>query len=256
MTTAQAETNEPKQRNVWIWGCLIALVMFCLVSCCLLTVLAVPILTRIGSLEGGFPDRFLESFPWEDVLDDPSLAPYLPDDFIGIYENDEQGEDSYYDDTPAEPDASISTLTPYPDPDFPFEFSYPAGWELVEEYAENLIFADPASDTTLRVGRDWACQGCLTAADSALRYQETLEFQAEVEDFSVIDDRPYLVSSGDDAHFNAYEWVDFEGDYHWSYALLIAAEDHSIYFILEGDSPEYFIPYWELFGEIGDSFSR
>ena len=148
-------------------------------------------------------------------------------------------------------------LLPYPAVDFPFMFSYPTGWDIkADEFADSVTFSDPDSNTQLSIGRDWLCQGCLTASDVTVKYLETLEFQAEDGDFEVIENRPHSVSTGDDAQFSAFEWIDFDDNYHWVYSVDILVEENSIYFVLQGDESEYFDMYRVMFDEIVMSFSR
>jgi len=83
-----------------------------------------------------------------------------------------------------------------------------------------------------------------------------LEFQAELDNFQVIESTPFNVPTGDDAHFTAYEWVDFGDNYHWAYSIHVVADEYSMYMILYGDNPDNFHQFGELIKEIGASFTR
>ncbi|MCJ7717763.1 MAG: hypothetical protein MUO54_14760, partial [Anaerolineales bacterium] len=176
----------------------------------------------------------------------------------------DQGEDTSTDTTSPEPESSIDTapdsgsfsLLPYLEGDFPFTFSYPEGWEIsADEYAENVTFYDIGSYTDLVVGRDWIEVGW-TAAYVAESFMETLELQAQEGTFDVIISTPFIVSTGDDAQFNAYQWMDLEDTYRWAYDINIIVDEYNIYFFMVGDDPVYFEMYGNLIEEIGASFSR
>ena len=253
MTTEHPTTAQPKKQNCFLWGCLIVLVMICLVVGCLGTLVALPILTGFDPL--GLGDQIDEFIPWQEFMDDPSSVPDLPELF--------SDEDSFSDESSPEPpiasapDSESFQLVPYTEIDFPVSFSYPENWEIIEDdYEDGVTFYDPASYTYLSVGRDWLCQGCLTAADASVEFMETLEFQAQEGTFEVIQNTPFYVSTGDDAHFNAYEWVDEDGNNQWAYDINVIVEEYNIYFLMGGEDPQYFETYGELIEAIGASFSR
>jgi hypothetical protein len=256
MTAESTATPQPKKGNCFLWGCLIVLVLTCLVFGCLGTTIALPLFTDFDPF--GLKDMFDEFIPWEEYMDDSSSFPDLPELFSDESDSTLEEEESSF----VSPDSSALDhghyrLTPFLEIDFPISFSYPEGWESMEDdYADGMTFFDPNSYTYLSVGRDWLCNGCSSAADSSLKMWETLEFQAQEGTFTVVYDAPYSVSTGEDAHFNAYEWIDLDGNYHWAYDINIVVEEYNIYFFMQGDDPGYFDTYQELFEEIGASYHR
>jgi hypothetical protein len=255
MTSPQTTPAEPKKKNCFLWGCLIVLMLFIVICCCLGSLMAMPFVTDFNPLGLDWQNRILEVIPWEDFIQDPSLIPGLPDilneDFDSFFEEVDPSSDY------TTLDSGSFQLVPYTAIDFPIAFSYPAGWEIeAEELHIAVSFYDPDSNTFLSVGRDWACQGCSTAADTSVKLMETLEFQAQEGTFMVIENAPYSVSSGEDAYFNAFEWIDLDGIYRWAYDINIFVEEDNIYFIMWGDDPVYFEMYGELIEEIGASYRR
>lgn len=261
MTTEHPTTAQPKKQNCFLWGCLIVLVMICLVVGCLGTLVALPLFTDFDPL--GLGDQIDEIIPWQEFLDDPSSIPDLPKLFSDENDLTYGDEDSFPDESSPEPpidlapDSGSFPLVPYIADDFPFYFSYPAGWEIeVDENSVGVTFYDPDSYTYLSVGSDWLCQGCSTAADASVELMETLEFQAQEGTFVVIEDRTYTVSTGDDAHFNAYEWMDLDGFNAWAYDINITVGEDNHFFFMVGDDSLYFETYGELIEAIGASYSR
>ena len=262
MTTPPTTPAEPKKKNIVLWTCLIIFfVVACLAVACLGTLVVVPLITDLNPLGFDIQDWIIDFNPWSDYLEDSSRVPDLPKSV------DDSGSASGTEDSTSEittPEATQGStsengpdlLVPYSDLDFPFTFAYPSAWIIEVVADDSVTFYDLSSNTQLFVGRDWLCQGCLTAFDSLVRFGETLEFQAEEGDFEVIDNSPFVVSTGDDAHFNSYEWIDFDGNYNWIHAIVIVVDEYSIYFDLSGDDPDYFVIYRELIKEIGASFSR
>ena len=250
--------------NCFLKGCLIILALFLVSCCCLGALVALPFVTDFDPLGLDLRHKFNEYFPWEDFLDAPSSIPDLPELFSGESDHYEEDEDSFTDHiTPdldssgdSAPESGAFPLVPYGGDDFPFAFSYPEGWEIsADEYAESVIFYDIGSYTDLSVGRDWIEVGW-TAAYTSERLMETLEFQAQEGTFEVIKNTPFIVSTGDDAQLNAYEWIDMEDTYQWAYDINIIADEYNIYFFMVGDDPVYFEIYGTLIEEIGASFSR
>ena len=66
MTTEQTTPAQPKKKNCFLWGCLIVLVMICLVAGCLGTFVALPFFTGIDPL--GLENLIDEFIPWEDFM--------------------------------------------------------------------------------------------------------------------------------------------------------------------------------------------
>jgi hypothetical protein len=246
--------GKSKNSNCLLRGCLIIFGLFLVVFCCLATLIAVPLVTDFDPLGLDLRHQFNEFFPWEDFLDDPSSIPDLPElfsDEIDPYDQSEEPSTDY-----TAPDSGSFSLVPYLEDDFPFSFSYPEGWAISEdEYADGVTFFDHDSFTYFSVGRDWIEEGW-TAAYIAEDLIESLEFQAQEGSIVVFENTPYIVSTGDDAHFSAYEWIDLDDAYQWVYDINIVFEDVNIYFYMIGDDPEYFELYRDLIEAIGASYSR
>ncbi len=246
--------------NCLLKGCLILLALFLVSCCCLGALLALPFVTDFDPLGLDLRNRFDEFIPWEDFLQDSSQFPDLFDDGFG----NSTDEGSTSDSTNLEPELTDDSilesgdfqLVPYPEIDFPITFSYPEGWDIsADEYADGVTFIDPDSFTYFSVGRDWIEEGW-TAAYISDDLIESLEFQAQEGSIVVTENTPYIVSTGDDANFSAYEWIDLDDNYQWVYDINIVFEDINIYFYMIGDDPAYFELYRDLIEAIGASYSR
>jgi hypothetical protein len=258
MTNEPTAPNESKNRNILLWCCLAALVVFCLISFCLISIAGLSLFSSIDPLGLDLKHQFEDFSPWLEYQLDPSLGVDLPE----TYDEDDTDESGDTSEEPmdSDPIEGITQLVQFQSENFTFSFFYPEGWDPeVEEY-ESAAFYDPDSYTYLSVGRDWLCQGCSTAYDVAVHFMETIEFQALPDSFVVLEDMPYTVSTGEDAHFSAYEWLDLDGNYMWAYDLSIyiadPVEDTTIYFVLWGDDYEYFEQYRDLFEKIINSYTR
>lgn len=249
--------------NCLLKGCLIILALFLVSCCCLGALVALPFVIDFDPLGLDLRNRFDEFIPWEDFLPDSNEIPVMPDLFdegLDIYTDEDSSSDSTNPDPKLTTDSTSESgyfqLVPYPEIDFPIIFSYPEGWDIsADEYADGVTFFDPDSYTYLSVGRDWTEVGW-TAAYVSEKLSETLEFQAQEGTFVVLENTPFFVSTGDDANFNAYEWIDLDDNYQWAYDINIIFEEYNIYFYMVGDDPEYFEMYGELIEAIGASYSR
>ena len=274
MATPQATPEEPKKKNYLLWGCLIILVLMCLVIGCLVTVVGLS-MGGIDPLGLDLDYQIDQLNPWQDYFEEPYNDPFYedkdiaPDDDVEEPDNDPTYEDKDIapDDNVEEPSTDsvpgcgFTQLVPFNSDNFTFSFFYPEGWDVEEdEHYENVNFYDPDSNSSLSVGRDWLCQGCSTAADAATRFKDNLKMESMSETFVVIEDSPYDVSSGEDAHIGAYEWVDTEGYYSWVYAVFIyvkdPVEDMSVYFIMWGDDTADIEICGELFKEVVASYKK
>ena len=252
-----------KNSNCLLKGCLIIMALLVVTCCCLGTLLALPFVTDFDPLGLDLRNRLNEFFPWEEFLQDTSQIPVLPDLFDdGFGNSTDEGFSS--DSTNPEPELTNDSilesgdfqLVPYLEIDFPITFSYPEGWNIsADEYTDVVTFFDPDSFTYFSVGRDWIEEGW-TAADISEDLIKSLEFQAQEGSIVVSENTPFFVSTGDDANFSAYEWIDLDDNYHWVYDISIVFEEYNIYFYMIGDDPEYFELYRDLIEAIGASYSR
>ncbi len=253
MAAPQATPEEPKKKNYLLWGCLIILVLMCLVIGCLVTVAGL----SIGGIDplGLNLDHQIDMLkPWQDYFEEPYSDPTYEDKDITP---DDELEESSLD---SAPESGSSHLLPFQSDNFTINFYYPAEWDIDEQpSSEGVIFYDLDNSSYLSVGRDWLCQGCATAGDTSTHFMETIQFQAPPESFEVIQTRPYSVSTGEDAHYGVYQWKDFAGNDHWAFNVNIyvedPTEDTNIYFIMWGDDPELFESYGELLAQVVASYS-
>jgi len=259
MTTPQTPSAEPKKKNCFLWGCLTVIILIILAACCLGSLVGLSLFTDLNPLGFYLENQINEFIDLNDFYDDTSGSNDLPKMFDSEGDSDQGDEDPTLEDTTSDSalDDGSSQLVVYPDLEFPFSFSYPVGWEIdAQEFSVSVSFYHPSNNNYLVVGRDWLCQGCLTAADSSVSFLEALEFQAELDNFNLIESAPFYVPAGDDAHFTACEWVDFDDNYHWAYSIHVVVEEDSMYLIMYGDTPENFDQYGELIKDIGASFVR
>jgi len=251
MTTPQATPEEPKKKNYLLWGCLIVLVLFCLVFGCLATVVGL-------SFAGVDPlglnlDEYISDYApyYEEPYSDPTYEDNDP-------APDDEAEDPSIDSVP---DIGIDQLAPFYSEDFTFSFFYPEDWEVMEdEYTESASFYDPNSNSHFTAGRGWLCQGCSTSADIALKFMETIEFQSKPGSFVVLENYPYDVPTGEDAYYSVLEWDSLEGDYMWVYAIHIynedPVEDMDLSFIMWGDDYGTLEIQRELLDKVVASYSK
>lgn len=253
MTTPQAAPAEPKKKNYLLWGCLIILVLMCLVVGCLVTVVGL-------SFSGVDPlglklDQYIEDFsPWLDY-EEPYYDPTYEDKDIAP---DDEVEEPSIDSVP---DSGFDQLAPFYSDNFTFSFFYPEDWEMMEdEYNEGVSFYDLSSNNHFTVGKGWLCQGCTTAADIAIKFMETIEFQAQPGSFVALENFPYDVPTGEDAYYSVMEWDNMEGDYMWVYAIHIynedPVEDMDISFIMWGDDPDTIEMQRELLDKVVASYGN
>jgi hypothetical protein len=244
MSAEQTDPAETKNKNVILWGCLAALVVFCLISCCLFTFAGFAIFSKVDLFGLDSENWFDDFIPWQDYFNDPSQDLDKPEFYDEGDIDTDEGEAPEGSIDPG-PISGITQLVQFQSDQFTFGFFYPEGWFMEEdENTESAVFLDPNSDTYLAVGRDWLCQGCSTAVEVSEHLMVDIEFDAQPDTLAVLEDMPYSVSTGEDAHFNAYEWIDLEGNYNWIYDVVIYAEDPvedtAIYFILWGEDFQYF----------------
>jgi len=246
--------------NCLLKGCLILLALFLVSCCCLGALVALPFVTDFDPFGIDLRNRFDDVIPWEDFFQDSSQFFDLFDEGFDIFTDEGSSSDSTDTDPKLNDDSTAESgyfrLVPYPEIDFPVTFSYPEGWDIsADEYADGVTFFDPDSFTYLSVGRDWIEEGW-TAAYVSEKLNETLEFQAQEGTFAVLENTPFIVSTGEDANFNAYEWIDLDDNYQWAYDINIIIEEYNIYFYMVGDDPAYFEMYREMIEAIGTSYRR
>lgn len=252
LTTASPESSggNTKNSNCLLKGCLIVLLLFILVLCCLGTLVAVPFVTDFNPLGQDWQNRIMDIIPWEDFIQDTSLIPGF-EDFL---DEDFDFSPEPFDSTWSASDAWEIPLTTYTASDFPATFSYPAEWDIEEE-AYEVTFYDPDSFTFLYVGEELVDEGT-TAAQVSSEVIESLQSEAQSGTFVLIENSPWSVPTGDDAYLNAYEWTDSDGYFLWAYDLETISGESNVYFFLAGEDPELAPLYGELIKIIADSFSR
>jgi hypothetical protein len=258
MTTEQTTPEESKKPNYILWGCLIIIVLGCIMSCCLLTLIGLPLFTDFDPLGLDIGERIEDVIPWEDFLDDPSLVPDVDEIFP------DEG-DSGYDEDSLEispepgvieplPSSGMMPLLPYSAEDFTASFSYPADWEVTEE-DYRVTFSHPDGYTYLYVGEDIVDTGT-SAAEVADNVLATVMEDAAEDTFELLESGPYNLPSGHDAYLSVFQFEDIEGYYYWAYDLEIVDGESNIFLFLEGDNPEEFMIYRAIFDEIATSFNR
>ena len=262
MTDEQTTAEETKKPNYILWGCLAAIGLFLLISCCLITVAGFAIFSNVDLFGLGTDGWFDEYLPFQDDVDDPSLDLDVPE-LYDEGDTDSGESEPLEESTEPGPIEGITQLVPFHSDQFTFNFFYPEGWFMSEDedyVFESVMFMETETDTYLAVGRDWLCQGCSTAKDVAVSFFEDIEFEAQPGTLVVLEDMPYSPSTGEDAHFSAYQWVDQEGNDNWIYDLVIyvedPVEDTSIYFVLWLNDYQYFMEYRELFEKVIRSYSK
>jgi len=262
MTTEQITSPQTQKGNCLLRCCLIALLFFFLVACCLGTLVVLPFVTGFNPLGLEWQNEIRELLPWDDFFQIPSLIPELPDlwdeSFDPFLEDDDSGLD-FPDPGPLAPtrpaeDAMAIPLSTYIAGDFPAVFSYPENWDIEVEDSQ-VTFYDPDSYTILSVGEELVEPG-KTASQVSADVIANLESEAEGGTFKIIENSPWSVPTGDDAFLNAFEWIDFEGNYQWAFDLEIVSGESNVFFFLIGDDPDLAPVYAELIEIIAISFSR
>jgi len=262
MTTEQITSPQTQKGNCLLRGCLIVLLLFFLVACCLGTLVVLPFVTDFNPLGLEWQNRIKEFLPWGDFFQGPSLLPGLPDFLDDSFDPFLEDDDSALDfptpgplapTRPAE-DARSILLSTYIAGDFPAIFSYPENWDIEVEDSQ-VMFSDPDSYTMLFVGEELVEPG-KTASQVSADVIANLESEAESGTFKIIENSPWSVPTGDDAFLNAFEWTDQEGNYQWAFDLEIVSGESNVFFFLIGDDPDLAPVYAELIEIIAISFSR
>jgi hypothetical protein len=233
MTTEQTTPEDTKKPNYILWGCLIVIVLGCLMMGCLMTLVGLPLFTDFDPLGLDIQDWVEDIFPDMEYMDEATLEPEV-NEFLPI--------------------PGSMTLVPYSAMDFNANFSYPVDWEISEEDSR-VTFSQPDGYTYLYVGEDVVDEGS-SAAEVADNVLETVMDDAAEGTFELLESGPYQLPSGYDAYLNAFQFVDTEGYFYWAYDLEIVDGESNIFFFLEGDNPEEFEVYREIFDEIAASFYR
>ena len=246
----ESSGGNTKNSNCLLKGCLIVLLLFILVFCCLGTLVVVPFVTDFNPLGQDWQNRIMDIIPWDDFIEDSSLIPGMEDFFDEDFDFSLGDSDS----TGLVSDAREIPLATYTASDFPATFSYPADWDIEEEDYE-VTFYDPDSFTFLYVGEELVVDGT-TAAEASAEVIESLQSEAQSGTFVLIENSPWSVPTGDDAYLNAYEWTDSDGYFLWAYDLETISGESNVYFFLAGEDPELAPLYGELIKIIAESFSR
>ena len=248
-------TEETKKPNYILWGCLIIIILGCLMSGCLMTLVGLPLFTDFDPLGLDIQDRIddINIVPWDDFLEDPSTYTDMDEIFP-----DEDGSLDYETPEPAViepvPFSGTMPLVPYSAVDFIAYFSYPVDWEITEE-DYRVTFSQPDSYTYLYVGEDEVDEGT-TAAEVADTVLENVMEDAAEGTFELLESGTYDLAAGYDAYLNSFQFVDNEGYFYWAYDLEIVDGESNIFFYLEGEDPEEFEVYRAIFDEIAATFYR
>lgn len=253
------ESDQPKKKNCFLWGCLSVVVLIIVTACCVGSLVVLPLVTDFDPLN--LKDRIGEYFQLEDYLDDPSQIPGLEDFF-------DEGFDPFQEELmptaeisdpvtgPSESriDASSIPLENYAATDFSAYFQYPAGWEIeVEDYA--VTFYDPDSYKYLYVGEDLVDDG-MTAEQVASDVMESIREEAQEGTFQLLTSTPWLADQGEDAYLTLMEWTDSDGYYTWAYDLEFVLGEYNTFFFISGEDPGEIELYGDLLEIIAESFSR
>jgi hypothetical protein len=248
MATDPNSAEDTKKPNYILWGCLIVIILGCLMSGCLMTLVGLPLFTDFDPLGLDIQDWMDDILNFEDYLEEPDLDGIFPDDENSSYE--------VPDTEPIEPVPFSGTmpLVPYSAVDFRANFSYPVDWEITEEDFR-VTFSQPDTYTFLEVGEITVDEGA-PAAVVAEDFLATIKENAAEGTFELLESGPYLLDAGYDAYLNAFQFVDNNGYFYWVYDLEIVDGESNIFFYLEGENPEEFEVYRAIFDEIAASFYR
>lgn len=261
--TIPAESEQPKKRNCFLWGCLSVIVLIAVSVCCLGSLVVLPLVTDFDPLN--LKERIGDSINLgdylDDYLDDPSQIPGLEDFFEEDFDPFQEEvmptadtSDPVIGPSESRADASSIPLENYSAADFSAYFQYPAGWEIeVEDYA--VTFYDPDSYKYLYVGEDLVDEG-MTAEQVANDVMESIQEEAQEGTFQLLSSTPWLADQGEDAHLTLMEWTDSDGYYTWAYDLEIVLGEYNTFFFLSGENPDEIELYGDLLKIIADSFSR
>ncbi|MGB2964420.1 MAG: hypothetical protein WBB69_10595 [Anaerolineales bacterium] len=257
---APASSGEkPKSSSCLLRGCLIVGILLIMVFCCLGSLVALPFVTGFDPLGLDPENRFNEIIEWQDFIEDPSIVPDLfkePSDPLVVEDDPVLGFPTPGPLAPTRPapDARALSMATYTAPDFPAAFSYPAHWGLEEE-PFRATFYDPDHDTILYVGEDPVEYG-ITAAQIAEEVSENLQADAQPGTFQIIENSPWSVPTGEDAHLSAFVWNDTSGSHRWSFDLEIVSGETNVFFFMVGEDPEQAFINAEVIELIAASFSR
>ena len=237
MSAEQTTPEETKKPNYILWGCLIIIILGCLMSACLMTLVGLPLFTDFDPLGLDIEDWFDDIIPSDDYFEEPL-----------DYETPEPVE------IEPVPFSGTMPLVPYSAVDFSANFTYPVDWEITEE-DYRVTFSQPDSFTYLIVGEDVVDEGS-TASEVADNVLESVMEDAAEGTFEILESGPYDLPSGYDAYLNTFQFVDNEGYFYWAYDLEIVDGESNIFFYLEGEDPEEYVVYRAIFDEIAASFTR
>ncbi len=234
--------NEPKKKNTWLRGCLIAFLLVLVVLCCGISLIFLPLFSERDSLGNGFQNQIEEYLPL-DFLDDPSSLPdveeLLEEEFFS------EGEDSLSESV----SESILQAEDIPLAQFHFidigtSFHYPMGWD-VEVDGYGVTFYDPESFTYIFLGEDMIEPGT-EAEEIALEILDSIQAEAQEGSFTLLSNSAYPVGIAEDAHLTLFEWVDQDGYYTWAYDLEITSGESNLFLFLSGENPDEIPLYGDL----------
>jgi hypothetical protein len=253
-TGAAPVESARKKGSCCLWGCLIIIVLFFISVCCLVTLIFLPFYTDYDPLGLDLRNRIEQYIPWQELLEDPSAIPGMPEFFNDSF-NDllEELPGEVTSSGPATGAYSI-LLSTYVASDFQAIFDYPTGWEIeTEEYG--VTFYDTNSYTYLYVGEDLVDSG-KTARQVAQEVKDSLMEESQDGSFKEFENTPFSVPEVADAYLMSYEFTDAEGYYQWALNLETVSGETNVFFYLSGEDPEDYQLYRELIEIIAASFTR
>ena len=253
-TSAHAGESPRKKGNCFLWGCLTVIILFFVSLCCLGSLIFLPLFTDFDPLGIDLRHRIEQYIPWQELLEDPSAIPGLPDILDDSF-------DSLLEEIPGDTSSSGPSTGAYAIPlstyiasDFQAIFDYPTGWEIETEES-GVTFYDTNSYTYLYVGED-PVESDISARQVAQDVADSLREESEEGTFSVFESTPFSIPEGDDAYLMSYEFTDSEGYYQWALDLETVSGDSNVFFYLSGEDPEDYQLYRELIEIIAVSYTR
>lgn len=241
--------GEPKKKNKWLWGCLIAFILVLVVFCCGGTLFFVPLFSERDTQSTGWRKQIEEYLPL-DYLEDPSSIPgvedLLDEELFSEVENVVPGAGA--EGVIRAEDLPLATFNFL---DIGTSVSYPVGWDIeVEGYG--VTFYDPESYTYIFLGEDLLDSGT-RAEEIAMEIIDSIQEEAQEDSFKLISSTAYSVGIADDAHLTFFEWVDQDGYYTWAYDLEMVSGESNIYLFLSGENSDEIPFYGELLDILASS---
>jgi len=231
--------GEPKKKNTWLWGCLIAFLLGLVTFCCAATLFFMPLFSDRDPLGTGLRDRIEEYLPM-DYLDDPSSIPGFEDllDEQPFGEEENAVSETIIEEVTEAEDMPLAIFKFI---DIGASFYYPVGWDIEME-GYGVTFYDPDSYTYIYIGEDLTDEGT-RAEEIAVEIVDSVQEEAQEGTFNLISSTQYSVAIADDAHLTLFEWVDQDGYYTWAYDLEMVSGESNYFIFLSGEYEDE-IPYY------------